>query len=253
MRKRVGRSGGASGGRTFLMKTGKLYGVGIGPGDPRYLTLRAAEVLRSADVVFTVASRNRSAETSISQAVVECFRPSGEIRLQVFSMSQDEEARRAQVQANADAVMQELRAGRDCAFATLGDPMTYSTFGYVLEIIRRSIPDLRLEVVPGITSFAALAARAGTVLVENGEQLRVIPSFHPESAASLEFQKDSTTILLKTYRSRAALLDRLTREERIKIVYGARLGMEGECLLEDLDAVGSCPEDYLSLIMVKKR
>lgn len=235
------------------MKMGKLYGVGIGPGDPRYLTLRAVEVLRAADVVFTVASRNRSAETSISQAVVKSFRPEGEIRLLVFSMSQDEESRRAQVQANADAVMQALRAGRDCAFATLGDPMTYSTFGYVLAIIRRDIPDLQVEVVPGITSFAALAAQAGTVLVENGEQLRVIPSFHPEAAASLEFQKGSTTILLKTYRSRAALLDRLAREEHIQIVYGARLGMEGACLLEDLDAISACPEDYLSLIMVKKQ
>ena len=120
------------------MKPGKLYGVGIGPGDPRYLTLRAADVLRSVDVIFTVISQNAS--SSVSRSVVESLEPRGEIHLQIFSMSRDKAVRAAQVQANADAIITELKAGRDCAFATLGDAMTYSTFGYVLEIIRESIP-----------------------------------------------------------------------------------------------------------------
>ena len=150
------------------MKPGKLYGVGIGPGDPRYLTLRAADVLRSVDVIFTVISQNAS--SSVSRSVVESLEPRGEIHLQIFSMSRDKAVRAAQVQANADAIITELKAGRDCAFATLGDAMTYSTFGYVLEIIRESIPGVELEIVPGITSFATLTAKAGTVLVENGEQ-----------------------------------------------------------------------------------
>ena len=86
----------------------------------------------------------------------------------------------AQVQANADAIIAELKAGRYCAFATLGDAMTYSTFGYVLEIIREAIPGVEWEIVPGITSFATLTAKAGTVLVENGEHLRVNPTLKPE-------------------------------------------------------------------------
>ena len=233
------------------MKSGKLYGVGIGPGDPRYLTLRAADVLRSADVIFTVISRNAS--SSVSRSVVEYLRPRGEIRLQMFSMSRDRATREAQVQANADAIIDELRAGRDCAFATLGDAMTYSTFGYVLDRIRKAIPGVEVEIVPGVTSFATLAAKAETVLVENGEQLRVIPSFRSDMAESLDFPKGSTTILLKTYRSRAALLDRLAREENVEILYGEHLTMEGQTLLTDPDAIRERPEEYLSLIMVKKQ
>ena len=233
------------------MITGTLYGVGIGPGDPQYLTLRAADVLRSADVVFTVISPN--AESSTSRAVVEYLKPRGEIRLQVFSMSRDKAVREEQVRANAEAIIAELRAGRDCAFATLGDAMTYSTFGYVLKIIRRAIPDLNLEIVPGITSFATLAAKAGAVLVENLEQLRVIPSFRSDMAETLDFPKGSTTILLKTYRSRKALLDRLAREENVEIVYGEQLAMEGQTLLTDVDAIRERSEEYLSLIMVKKQ
>lgn len=233
------------------MKPGKLYGVGIGPGDPRYLTLRAADVLRSVDVIFTVISQNAS--SSVSRSVVESLEPRGEIHLQIFSMSRDKAVRAAQVQANADAIITELKAGRDCAFATLGDSMTYSTFGYVLEIIRESIPGVELEIVPGITSFATLTAKAGTVLVENGEQLRVIPSFKSEMAETLDFPKGSTTILLKTYRSRKALVERLRREENVEILYGEHLAMEGQTLLTDLDAVADRPEEYLSLIMVKKQ
>ena len=101
------------------MKTGKLYGVGIGPGDPQYLTLRAADVLRSVDVVFTVISPNAS--NSVSQSVVDYLQPRGEVRLQVFSMSRDKTIREEQVRANAEAIIAELRAGHDCAFATLGD------------------------------------------------------------------------------------------------------------------------------------
>lgn len=233
------------------MKSGKLYGVGIGPGDPRYLTLRAADVLRSADVIFTVISRNAS--SSVSRSVVESLRPRGEIRLQMFSMSRDRATREAQVQANADAIIDELRAGRDCAFATLGDAMTYSTFGYVLDRIRKAIPGVEVEIVPGVTSFATLAAKAETVLVENSEQLRVIPSFRSDMAESLDFPKGSTTILLKTYRSRAALLDRLAREENVEVLYGEHLTMEGQTLLTDPDAIRERPEEYLSLIMVKKQ
>ena len=128
------------------MKTGKLYGVGIGPGDPQYLTLRAADVLRSVDVVFTVISPNAS--NSVSQSVVDYLQPRGEVRLQVFSMSRDKTIREEQVRANAEAIIAELRAGHDCAFATLGDAMTYSTFGYVLEIIRKAIPNLDLKSSP---------------------------------------------------------------------------------------------------------
>ncbi len=233
------------------MKTGTLYGVGIGPGDPQYLTLRAADVLRSADVIFTVISRNAS--SSVSRSVVESLRPRGEIRLQTFSMSRDRAVREAQVRDNAEAIIGELRAGRDCAFATLGDAMTYSTFGYVLEIIRAAIPDLKLEIVPGITSFATLTAKGQRVLVENGEQLRVIPCFRSDMAESLDFPKGSTTVLLKTYRSREALLARLRREEGLAVLYGEQLGMDGQLLLSDLDAIAERPEEYLSLIMVKKQ
>ncbi len=232
------------------MKPGMFYGVGIGPGDPQYLTVRAVDVLRSVDVIFTVISQN--AKDSVSQRVVESLSPRGEIRLLTFSMSRDNNTRFAKVEANAQEIIDVLCMGKSCAFATLGDTLTYSTFGYILEILRKAIPDMALEVVPGISSFATLAAKSQTVLVENGEMLRVIPSFKSEMAETLTFPPKSTTILLKTYRSRKALLERLRREKDIRVIYGEHLAMESQVILHDLDDVAERKEEYLSLMMVKK-
>ncbi len=233
------------------MKLGKLFGVSIGPGDPKYLTLRAVEVLQEADIIFTVISKNAS--TSISLDVVNSTKPQGEVRLQTFSMSRDSTVRIAKVQENAHEIIDCLQQGKDCAFATLGDALTYSTFGYILKIIQKALPQVDVEVVPGITSFATLAAKAEQTLVEDKEMLRVIPSFKAETAESLTFPKNSTTILLKTYRSRAALLQRLRQEEHIEVTYGECLGMENQILLQDLDLIEQRDDIYYSLMMVKKK
>lgn len=228
----------------------QFYGVGIGPGNPEYLTLRAADILRSVDVIFTVISKN--ATTSVSKNVVEYLSPSAEIKLQVFSMSRDKMERFNQVRNNAQEIINELKQGKSCAFATLGDPMTYSTFGYILEYVKEEMPSLEYEIVPGITSFSTLAARAKTVLVENKAMFRVVPSFNAEIAETIEFPNNSTTILLKTYRSRKALIERLKKENNIKVIYAEHLSMPEENILTNLDDIANAPEEYLSLMMVVK-
>ncbi len=228
----------------------KLYGVGIGPGNPDYLTIRAVEVLKSVDVIFTVISKNSS--DSISKNVVDSLSSKAEIKLQVFTMSRNKEERFNQVHKNAEEIIEALKEGKNCAFATLGDPMTYSTFGYVLEYIKEKIPQLDYEIVPGITSFSTLAARSKNILVENKNMFRVIPSFTADVAENLEFPNNSTTILLKTYKSRKALLERLKKEKDIKIVYGEHISMSKEKILTDIEAIENTKEEYLSLMMIKK-
>lgn len=236
------------------MDIGKLFGVGIGSGDPQYLTLRAADVLKTVDVIFTVISKNSS--DSVSTNVVKYLDPVGKIELLTFSMSRDTKEREAQIDANAERVLNALEAGKNCAFATLGDPMTYSTFGYILKRVQKKYPQIDVEIVPGVTSFATLAARAKQVLVENRSMLRVVPSFKAEDVENLEFPPNSTTILLKTYRTRTALLERLRKEKEvcpsISIMYGEELGMEGELFAHSLEEIAQIPEAYLSMIMVKK-
>lgn len=230
---------------------GKFYGVGIGPGHPEYLTLRAVNVFRSVDVVFTVTGPN--SDFSISEAVVRSVDGvKAQFHKLVFSMSRDAKTRQEQIERNTAVIEEALSRGLDCAFATLGDAMTYSTLGYILSLLVSRHPDLHTEVVPGITSYCTLAAHSRQILVENGERLRVIPAFKPDMADSLEFPPGTTTVLMKTYRSRARLMERIRREKDVRVIYGERLGMPDEFITDDIDVIAARPEEYLSLMFVKK-
>ncbi len=236
------------------MKLGKLYGVGIGSGNPEYLTLRACKILKEADTVFTVISQNAS--DSVSKSVVEYVKPQGKIELLIFSMAKNKTDRENQVAANANKILEELEQGKNVAFATLGDAMTYSTFGYVYKIIKEKHPDISIEIIPGINSFTTLSAISQKVLAENRQTIHVIPSFKEEDIEKIEFPENSTTILLKTYRTRETLLKRLQKEKEkhpgLEIIYGEHLGLEGERLAFSLEEIKTIPETYLSMIMVKK-
>lgn len=229
----------------------RLYGIGVGPGDPELLTLKGARILRSCDVIFTVISAH--ADDSVSESIVLSVAPSARIQRLVFSMSRDKAEREAVVAANAARIIAELEAGRAVAFTTIGDPMTYSTYGYILAIVRQALPDIAVETVPGITSYSTLTARTGSILVENTETLRVIPAFKAKDAETISFPKGTSTVLLKTYRSRAALIARLRQEPDIEVLYGENLTRRDEFFSRDLDEIAARPECYLSLMLVRHK
>lgn len=237
-----------------FMGLGKFYGVGIGSGNPEFLTIKAYNTIKEADTVFTVISKNSG--DSVSQNVVEYVQPKGKVELLTFSMAKNREEREQQVLDNANKILAELEQGKNVAFATLGDAMTYSTFGYIYAIIKEKQPQLEIEIIPGVNSFTTLAAISKTILAENRESLHVIPSFKEEDVEHAVFPENSTTILLKTYRSRKALVSRLKKEKEqypnIQIIYGEHLGLEGQKLAYSLEEIESIPETYLSMIMVKK-
>lgn len=229
---------------------GKLFGVGVGPGPMEYLTIRAAEVLRSADIVYTVCGPK--SKRSVSRKIVEELgNLRGEICDLSFSMSRDVIVREKAIEQNALIIEHSLLAGKSCAFATIGDPMIYSTFGYIMKSIEQRHSQICIEVIPGITSFAALAARSRSILVEDTEELRIIPGFEAENIDDIEFQPGTTTALMKLYRNREKLLDRIDEDERFDILYGARLGLDEEKMTRDMDEVRDLPPEYLSMLVVK--
>ncbi len=233
------------------MQPGRFYGVGLGPGDPELITLKALKALQSCGTVFTAVSAH--AEDSVSEGIVRALGVRARLVRLVFSMSMSEQVRQRQLEENAAAMAAELGKGRDCAFAVLGDSLAYATCGHVLPLLKKALPGLVCEIVPGVTSWSALAARAGRVLAERGEELRIVPSFTRDAADRLELEPGTATVLLKTYRTRAALTARLRREEGVEVLYGERVGLKGEFLSSSLDEVDERPETYLSLMLARKR
>jgi len=232
-------------------KLGTLYGVGIGPGDPELVTLKGIRTFASCDTIFTVVSAHVDASTS--ESVVRTHCPDANIVRLSFSMSRNKEKRDLVTAANARRILEELEQGRSCAYATLGDTLSYSTYGYMVALLRKVHPDLRIETVPGVTSWSTLAAEAGLVLVENTETLRVVPSFKSEMAETIDFPKGTSTILLKTYHSRRALVARLRREKDIEVVYAEKLTSPDQFISRDLDEIDAREDCYLSLMLVRSK
>lgn len=231
---------------------GKFYGIGLGPGDPRLVTLKAADALRSVKAIYSVASRQ--SDRSISGRILDALPGITAERTELeFTMSKDFGERLARIDEHAALILAGIRRGEDAAFVTIGDPMTYSTCSYLLRALRRMEPELEYEIIPGGNSWSALAAATATALVEDREVLRIIPTAvppEPEKLAAM-LQEHGTSVLLKCYRTREELV-RLLSQGGYRVTYGANLGLDDEFVSGDPEEIAARPEEYLSMLLCRR-
>lgn len=224
---------------------GKLYGIGVGPGDPELMTLKAVRVINESAVV---ALPNKDKEKCVAYKIAKGAIPNideKEIININFYMTKDPELLKESHNLGADLVIEQLDAGKDVAFLTLGDPTVYSTYLYVHKIVLERGYDA--EIISGIPSFCAASARLNRGLVEKSEELHVIPASY-QIEESLGFP--GTKVLMKSGSKISKVRD-LVKERHNSAVMVENCGMENERIYENLDDV---PEDasYYSLIIVKE-
>ena len=230
---------------------GMLYGIGVGPGDPELLTVKAARVLSSVRTVFAAASTKNDSSLSLSIARPH-LGPGAAIQVLGFPMTRDQTQMRRAWEANARMVLAALELG-DAAFLTLGDPMLYSTFGYLLRTLRDMAPEFRAEVIPGITSFQAAAARTQTVLAESGENLLVVSGVQSREDLRRHLECADNAAVLKAYRNFGEIREVLEELDLADTsTFVSRLGLEGETVSHGLAQAPESPH-YLSLLLVKRR
>ena len=233
------------------MKLGKFFGIGVGPGDPGLITLKAVEILKQVNVIFTVTSRQ--SKRSISGAVVNSIEGiSGEQKQLTFAMTNDWEDRMNLIRKNAQIILDELKQKKDCVFATIGDPLTYSTYGYLMKELLRLEPKLVIKTVPGVNSWSALAAESNTILVEDEEKLCIVPSYN-KVAEKEALENADTVVFLKTYNSRNNIVNNIKKNlAKTSVLYGANLGMKEQFISMDSDEIIKHNQEYLSMLIVKK-
>ena len=189
-------------------KLGTFYGVGVGPGDPVLLTLKAVRVLESCPVL--AAHQTASGEMtalSIARQVVDL---EGKTLLPLFfTMSRDKERQRAAHREAAEAVRLHLKRGQDVAMAILGDVSIFSTYCYLMDILKGE--GFPCVMVPGVPSFCAVAARLGRSLTEANTPLHILPGGGEGPGESLDLP--GTKVLMKSGRNYPQLLEELERRD----------------------------------------
>ncbi len=162
---------------------GKFIGVGIGPGDPELITVKAVKALKRADVICVPKSHVKKPSIAlgiIGQILEERETPPEVLEL-VFPMTKNALSVKKRWLKNAEIVAEKAKAGKIVAFVTLGDPMLYSTFLYLYRSVAEAHPDVNLEIIPGVTSVTAAAASARLPLAEKEDVVSIVP-------AHLDFQ-----------------------------------------------------------------
>lgn len=235
---------------------GMLYGVGVGPGAPDLLTLRAQRILRTSPVICLPASvHGLSYAGSIIEHLLDHERQ--EVLLVQFPMQRDPVLALPAREQAATKVLERLHAGLDVAFATEGDPLLYSTFGYLLETVKRCSPEIPVEVVPGVSSITAAAASACLSLAAWDERVAVIPavhSLHRTGSGDLRqvLQLFDTVVLLKVHTVFDALLDVLEELDLAQhAVFVRRCSTDREEIVFDLTCLRKQRLDYFSLVIVR--
>ncbi len=226
------------------MKQGTLYGVGVGPGDPELLTLKASRLIRDCDIIAIPQKKERCFALRIAESAVPeaAEKPVLEIEM---PMTRDKALREQAWALGAEKVREQLNLGHTVVFLTLGDPSVYSTWGYLQKLLREQ--GYETETVSGVPSFCASAAALGTPLCEDREELHLLPGSLGNAEEALQYS--GTKVFMKG--NVPALLQALKQGEYE--VFGAQnCGTEKEELYYSAEEI---PEDagYYTLVIVKEK
>ena len=231
---------------------GCLYGIGVGPGDPELLTLKALKAIQKVPVICVPQAVNRP-ESYALNIVKEYLTPDQEIMRAPFPTDDADGA--AQVWREASALVAErLMKGQDVAFLTEGDPMLFSTFSYVLTGVRELCPDAPVKIIPGVSSVMAAAASSEVPLATHGQRLAILPAAYGLEDLEEAVSKFDTVVLMKVSPN---IVKTLASLEELGLTgqstYIRRVTTDREKVIKDITEITDEDLDYFSMLIVKGR
>ena len=231
---------------------GKLIGVSLGPGDAELITRRGWATLQSG--ARWIYPTKKAEEFSYALSIVErggLAVPTDAVEL-VFPMTRDAQALGRAWALAATRTVELLAEGRDAVFLVEGDASTFATFGHLARVVRELVPEVEVETIPGVSSFAAAAATTGLPLAEEDETLAIIPTAYGIAVIDHLLDDFDTLILLKVKPLLDDVLDLLERRGLLATsCFIEKVGSPDERIVHDLATLRDTSVNYLSLLLVR--
>lgn len=237
------------------MSYGKLYGVGVGPGAPDLLTLRALDVLRRAKVLALPRSSDYGASKAweIVKPVLGSL-PDQERLFLTFPMNKQPERLRPAWDKAFAAIGERIERGLDVAFATEGDPSLFSTFIYVAQEAPERWPGIEIEVVPGVSSITAVPAVTGIPLADGQERIAIVPGTYGLEDLPRLLQQFDTLVLMKIGAEMPRIVAGLEQAGLLeRAVYVSKATMSEQRIVRDLRTVQAEHGDCFGMVIISRR
>lgn len=236
-----------------------LIGIGVGPGDPDLLTVKAVKAIQNADIIMCPASKEDRPSIALS-VVSSLIDPSKnqEIVKLVFPMTKDKDVLESTWKKNANIMAQKVLSGKNVVYLTVGDPYLYSTWIYMHKDLEEHYPEMKISVIPGIVSMFTFASKVGVSIAEGAEKVAIIPSCYDLTSVKEIAKNSETMVFLKDGRYFDQVIDVLRDSGFPKdsiFAIGQDLGTENEIIRKmTLGEVNdeTLTTKYFSILVVKR-
>ena len=175
-----------------------LIGIGVGPGDPELLTVKAVKAIHNADIIMCPASNKDrpSIALSVVSSLIDKSKNQEIIKL-IFPMTKDKDVLKQTWKRNAKIMAETVLTGKNVVYLTVGDPFLYSTWIYMHKDLKENYPEMDISVIPGIVSIFTFAAKVGVSVAEGAEKVAIIPSCYDLSSVKEIAKHSESMIFLK--------------------------------------------------------
>lgn len=233
------------------MSKGKLFGIGVGPGDSELLTVKAIHAVRAADMI--IAPHTEKKEGSVALNIAAPYIPNrAEILPLVFPMTPDFESLKNNWIENRNIIASYLDQGKNVVFLTLGDPMFYSTYMYIYRAFEGT--DYDVETIPGVPAFLSISAALGYPLAEQNDTVVILPATADNEKIDRVLSIADRVVIMKVYKNWEFIQKELRKYGLIEnAVLVSRAGLPDEAVYRNLDEISAdFRPNYLSTILTRK-
>jgi precorrin-2/cobalt-factor-2 C20-methyltransferase len=231
---------------------GTLYGLGVGPGDPELLTIKAFRKLKESDVIAY--PKKRKGSKSYAHRIIDVYITPGEKEMLglVFPMTKDSAILEREWSNTVEQVWQYLKIGKDVAFVTEGDPLLYSTFIHMMNLMKKKHPEVTIKTVPGISSINGAASRLGIALAEGDDHIAIIPARDDYEAMKKAIVDHECVVFIKVAKVMELMLQVLRELDLLDKASVVTKVTSDEEVVWDIQELERAELEYLTLMVVRK-